>query len=53
MQSSFASPNQSKSSFKPVELAHRFSSKADFIRYFKEHLQYYVPPPTSKFLLHN
>jgi hypothetical protein len=28
----------------PNELLGRFSSKADFIRYFKEQLQLYVPP---------
>ena len=48
MQSNAPNPNGSKQSFKPVELAHRFTSKTDFIKYFNEHLQYYVPPPCSK-----
>ena len=29
----------SRKSFKPEELAHRFGSKYDFVRYFKESLQ--------------
>ena len=28
------------------ELMGRFSSKSDFVRYFKEQLQLYVPPDT-------
>ena len=30
---------QPKTQFKPEELAHRFGSKYDFVRYFKESLQ--------------
>ena len=28
----------------PHELAGRFSSKADFVRYFRENMQLYLPP---------
>ena len=33
-----------KRAMMPHELFGRFSSKSDFIRYFKEQLQLYLPP---------
>ena len=33
-----------KRAFLPHELAGKFSCKADFVKYFKENLQLYVPP---------
>ena len=37
-------PGSKKRTMMPNELFGKFSSKADFIRYFKEILQLYVPP---------
>ena len=34
----------SKKRHMPQELFGRFSAKADFIKYFKEQMQLYVPP---------
>ena len=37
-------PGSKKRAMMPNELFGKFSSKSDFIRYFKEILQLYVPP---------
>jgi hypothetical protein len=44
-QDAVADPNDSKKRrVLPHELFGRFSAKSDFIRYFKENLQLYLPP---------
>ena len=37
-------PNSKKRSIMPNELFGKFSSKSDFIRYFRDNLQLYLPP---------
>ena len=44
MQSQHSLLNTKRRRHMPNELLGRFSSKADFIRFFKEQLQLYVPP---------
>ena len=39
-----ARPNPKKRAILPAELYGKFSSKSDFIKYFSEQLQLYLPP---------